>query len=238
MQDDSPEFLEMGGASKREGPTEPLKPSSEDFRGSLDLKDTKNAEDLSKQLDIREINFSNLEGTQKDGNSDTNIYNDGESTVIDTNTALSADHSTRNVKDSLSSSSKPEHSDGTVFQESSSQEEHAVKQLNTEVGIAKRESAPDPVKACTSFRTSDTTQNGHMLNQSTETQRDLGTPEDHRGRPRRSAAEGVCCCYQAVRLAFLRCLEETSIVVPGLVLTIMFCVTIIVIIPTTGRVRQ
>uniref|UniRef100_A0AAR2LYS3 adenylate cyclase n=1 Tax=Pygocentrus nattereri TaxID=42514 RepID=A0AAR2LYS3_PYGNA len=45
----------------------------------------------------------------------------------------------------------------------------------------------------------------------------------------------MCCCYQAVRQAFLRCLEETSIVVPGLVLTILFCVTIIIIIPTTGR---
>ncbi|XP_066507814.1 adenylate cyclase type 4-like [Hoplias malabaricus] len=64
---------------------------------------------------------------------------------------------------------------------------------------------------------------------------DPGTPEGQRRKPRRSAAESVCCCYQVVRLAFLRCLEETSIVVPGLVLTIMFCVTIIIIIPTTGR---
>ncbi|KAG9259963.1 adenylate cyclase type 4-like [Astyanax mexicanus] len=60
-------------------------------------------------------------------------------------------------------------------------------------------------------------------------------PEDGSGGPCRSAAEGMCCCYRAIRLACLRCLEETSYVVPALVLIIMFCVTIIVVIPATGR---
>ncbi|XP_056620140.1 adenylate cyclase type 4 isoform X2 [Triplophysa dalaica] len=42
-------------------------------------------------------------------------------------------------------------------------------------------------------------------------------------------------CFRAVRRAFLRCLEETPIMVSGLVLSILFCVTIIIIIPSTGR---
>ncbi|XP_057187976.1 adenylate cyclase type 4-like isoform X2 [Triplophysa rosa] len=45
----------------------------------------------------------------------------------------------------------------------------------------------------------------------------------------------ACCCFRAVRRAFLRCLEETPIMVSGLVLSILFCVTVIVIIPSTGR---
>ncbi|XP_008277916.1 adenylate cyclase type 4 [Stegastes partitus] len=54
-------------------------------------------------------------------------------------------------------------------------------------------------------------------------------------RSRRSVKEGVCCCYQAFHRAFLRCVEETPAMLPGLVLSLLFCVAIIVLIPTTGR---
>ncbi|XP_067303732.1 adenylate cyclase type 4-like isoform X2 [Pseudorasbora parva] len=56
----------------------------------------------------------------------------------------------------------------------------------------------------------------------------LVTPEGD-GSPRRHG------CFRAVRMAFLHCLEETPLMVTGLVLAILFCVTIIIIIPSTGR---
>ncbi|GLD64677.1 adenylate cyclase type 4-like protein [Lates japonicus] len=52
---------------------------------------------------------------------------------------------------------------------------------------------------------------------------------------RRSVKDGVCCCYQAVHRAFLQCVEETPAMLSGLVLSLAFCVAIIVLIPTTGR---
>ncbi|XP_043100751.1 adenylate cyclase type 4-like [Puntigrus tetrazona] len=42
------------------------------------------------------------------------------------------------------------------------------------------------------------------------------------------------CCY-SLNMAFLHCLEETPLLVSGAVLAILFCVTIIIIIPSTGR---
>ncbi|XP_034412641.1 adenylate cyclase type 2-like [Cyclopterus lumpus] len=60
--------------------------------------------------------------------------------------------------------------------------------------------------------------------------------EDMRStRSRRSVKEGVCCCYQAVHRAFLQCVEETPAMLSGLVLSLAFCVAIIVLIPATGR---
>lgn len=55
---------------------------------------------------------------------------------------------------------------------------------------------------------------------------------------RRTVKEGMCCCYQTVRRGCLQCVEETPAMLPGLVLSLAFCVTIIVLIPTTGRVRH
>lgn len=55
---------------------------------------------------------------------------------------------------------------------------------------------------------------------------------------KRSVKDGVCCCYQAMHRAFLQCVEETPAMLTGLVLSLAFCVAIIVLIPTTGRVRQ
>ncbi|KAL1272117.1 hypothetical protein QQF64_031133 [Cirrhinus molitorella] len=52
---------------------------------------------------------------------------------------------------------------------------------------------------------------------------------------RRRSGRGVCSCFRAVNMAFLRCLEETPLLVSGVVLAILFCVTIIIIIPSTGR---
>lgn len=54
---------------------------------------------------------------------------------------------------------------------------------------------------------------------------------------RRTVKEGMCCCYQAFNRAFLQCVEETPAMLSGLVLSLAFCVAIIVLIPTTGRVR-
>lgn len=55
---------------------------------------------------------------------------------------------------------------------------------------------------------------------------------------RRTVKEGMCCCYQTVHRGCLQCVEETPAMLPGLVLSLAFCVTIIVLIPTTGRVRH
>ncbi|KAL0970044.1 hypothetical protein UPYG_G00236390 [Umbra pygmaea] len=66
----------------------------------------------------------------------------------------------------------------------------------------------------------------------------LNLPEDGGGdamRSRKSVAEGMCCCYRFVNKAFLRCLEETPAMFPSLLLTVGFCVAIIILIPATGR---
>lgn len=55
---------------------------------------------------------------------------------------------------------------------------------------------------------------------------------------RRTVKEGMCCCYQAFHRAFLQCVEETPAMLSGLVLSLAFCVAIIVLIPTTDRVRH
>lgn len=52
-------------------------------------------------------------------------------------------------------------------------------------------------------------------------------------RSRRSVKKGVGCCYHA----FMHCVEETPAMLSGLLLSIVFCVVIIVVIPATGRVR-
>ncbi|XP_076144852.1 adenylate cyclase type 4-like isoform X1 [Alosa pseudoharengus] len=53
--------------------------------------------------------------------------------------------------------------------------------------------------------------------------------------PRKSISENMGCCCRAVQGAFLHCQEETPAMVTGTVLTILFCVTIIIIIPATHR---
>ncbi|XP_069564084.1 adenylate cyclase type 2-like [Brachyistius frenatus] len=60
--------------------------------------------------------------------------------------------------------------------------------------------------------------------------------EDKRStRSGRSVKEGVCGCYQAVHRAFLQCVEETPAMLSGLVLSLLFCVAVIVLISTTDR---
>ncbi|KAK2862890.1 hypothetical protein Q5P01_002423 [Channa striata] len=54
---------------------------------------------------------------------------------------------------------------------------------------------------------------------------------------KRSVKEGVCCCYHAVHRAFLQCVEETPAMLSGLMLSLAFCLAVIILIPTTGRVR-
>ncbi|TRY65508.1 hypothetical protein DNTS_021732, partial [Danionella cerebrum] len=67
----------------------------------------------------------------------------------------------------------------------------------------------------------------------TNSQRCLVVSEDVLSHTRHSQTR--CSCFKACLAAFLRCLEETPLMVSGLVLTILFCVTIIIIIPSTGR---
>ncbi|XP_056156844.1 adenylate cyclase type 4-like [Lampris incognitus] len=52
---------------------------------------------------------------------------------------------------------------------------------------------------------------------------------------RRSVSESVCCCYRTVQRGFLQCVEETPAMLTGLLLAMGFCITIIILIPTTGR---
>ncbi|KAK7910491.1 hypothetical protein WMY93_015175 [Mugilogobius chulae] len=52
---------------------------------------------------------------------------------------------------------------------------------------------------------------------------------------RRSVAQSLCCCFQAVHRGCLRCVEETPAMLSGLVLSLCFCVAIIVLLSTTGR---
>ncbi|KAM9449931.1 adenylate cyclase type 4 isoform 1-T2 [Clarias gariepinus] len=132
-----------------------------------------------------------------------------------------------------------------------------IRQLDIELGIAKEETIPEPLQA--SFRTANTTPNGFTLPSvpegadtisnggnclwSRRTDHDCpearpqvrGVPERQSARIRSNASRGLSGCYQAVRLGFLQCLEDTPFVVPGLVLTIFFCVTLIVVIAATGR---
>ncbi len=61
--------------------------------------------------------------------------------------------------------------------------------------------------------------------------------DDEPSESRRTSGRGVRSCFRAVNKVFLHCLEETPLLVSGVVLAILFCVTIIIIIPSTGRVR-
>lgn len=63
-------------------------------------------------------------------------------------------------------------------------------------------------------------------------------PDDDRrsNLSRQTVIEGVCCCYQATHRACLQCVEETPLMVSGLVLTLVFSLVIIIVLATT-RVR-
>lgn len=141
---------------------------------------------------------------------------------------------------------------------------NGIRPVDIEPGTAQMENTPEPLQARISFRTSNTTPNGlaylpslpeaNVEDQSNSsvgnclqlcrTNHDCsaaepevtGVPESVRFR--RNATSGASRCYKAVRLAFLQCLEDTPFVVPGLILTIVFCVTIIIVIAATGRVSQ
>ncbi|XP_034019957.1 adenylate cyclase type 2-like [Thalassophryne amazonica] len=62
-----------------------------------------------------------------------------------------------------------------------------------------------------------------------------GEEDSQSMRSRHVVTEGVCCCYHAVHRAFLQCVEETPAMLSGLLLSLAFCVAIIVLIPSTGR---
>ncbi|KAM9335518.1 adenylate cyclase type 4 [Symphorus nematophorus] len=69
---------------------------------------------------------------------------------------------------------------------------------------------------------------------------DVGWDEEDRrsNHSRRTVKEGMCCCYQAFHRACLQCVEETPAMLSGLVLSLAFCVAIIVLIPTTRKIED
>ncbi|KAG7314103.1 hypothetical protein KOW79_022599 [Hemibagrus wyckioides] len=177
-------------------------------------------------------------------------------------------HQTRDInQNGKQNERKGTHKDNNSAQNGGKQPSGSgINQLNIELGIAKTKKSPEPLQACTSLRTTNPTSNGiansslpeaseedntiscvRKCFQSSRTNHDcseaepeiIEVPERQSARIRRNAASGACRCYQAVRLGFLQCLEDTPFVVPGLVLIILFCVTIIVVIAArhlTGHV--
>ncbi|KAM9833029.1 adenylate cyclase type 2 [Syngnathus typhle] len=67
--------------------------------------------------------------------------------------------------------------------------------------------------------------------------KDSAEHEDEHGSPpsRPTVAEAVCCCYRSVHRGCLQCGEETPAMLSGLVLSLAFCIAIIVLIPAMGR---
>lgn len=55
---------------------------------------------------------------------------------------------------------------------------------------------------------------------------------------RQTVIEGVCCCYQATHRACLQCVEETPLMVSGLVLTLVFSLVIIIVLATTRTISE
>ncbi|KAK1792685.1 hypothetical protein P4O66_012619 [Electrophorus voltai] len=284
MQDDSHDSLEMGGIPKRAGPTEPLNGchgggnSIDNLSTLSDLRDAKNVDNFSqKRGDVNKTNYNNHEGICKDNNS---AKKESERMASDTWVMDPECQNTHNDNYqsnivTLPSSSIAAHPNSSI---SGAKTEHHVKQDAAELGIAKIESIPKPLKACTVFRETPSgvkgqsvephgVKNGNLnhhgtnhvpvpgsisivnsMGESSEDYRavsatagetreleDTLASRGWRRRRRGGVAERVLGCYRGVRQALLRCLEETPIVVPGLVLTMMFCVTIIIIIPTTEK---
>lgn len=77
----------------------------------------------------------------------------------------------------------------------------------------------------------------HQTRDSIDVRWDKGEEDQRSMISRRTVREGMCCCYQTFHRAFLQCVEETPAMLSGLVLSLAFCISIIVLIPTTGRVR-
>uniref|UniRef100_A0AAX7VM61 Adenylate cyclase type 4 n=1 Tax=Astatotilapia calliptera TaxID=8154 RepID=A0AAX7VM61_ASTCA len=55
---------------------------------------------------------------------------------------------------------------------------------------------------------------------------------------RQTVIEGVCCCYQATHRACLQCVEETPLMVSGLVLTLVFSLVIIIVLAATRTISE
>ncbi|KAM7377059.1 hypothetical protein PAMA_013715 [Pampus argenteus] len=81
-------------------------------------------------------------------------------------------------------------------------------------------------------------QTRHSIDARSEEEEEEDEEEDKQSsQSRRSVTEEVCCCFQAVHRAFLRCMEETPAMLSGLVLSLAFCVSIIVLISTIRDVN-
>ncbi|RXN25026.1 adenylate cyclase type 4-like protein [Labeo rohita] len=82
---------------------------------------------------------------------------------------------------------------------------------------------------------SETSRTSNAATEVSQNSRSRFIVDDEPVESRRRSGRGVCSCFRKVNMAFLRCLEETPLLVSGVVLAILFCVTIIIIIPSTGR---
>ncbi|XP_016408762.1 adenylate cyclase type 4-like [Sinocyclocheilus rhinocerous] len=95
---------------------------------------------------------------------------------------------------------------------------------------------PDGVDRRRSLATlSETSRTSNANTEVSQSSRSRFIVDDEPSESRRTSGRGACSCFRAVNMAFLRCLEETPLLVSGVVLAILFCVTIIIIIPSTGR---
>ncbi|XP_054609450.1 adenylate cyclase type 4-like isoform X2 [Dunckerocampus dactyliophorus] len=73
-------------------------------------------------------------------------------------------------------------------------------------------------------------------NDSVSDRGNTGDEEEQQSKqPRHIVTERVCCCYRSMHRGCLQCVEETPAMLSGLVLSLAFCVAIIVLIPTMGR---
>uniref|UniRef100_A0A9J7YIL2 Adenylate cyclase type 4 n=1 Tax=Cyprinus carpio carpio TaxID=630221 RepID=A0A9J7YIL2_CYPCA len=103
-------------------------------------------------------------------------------------------------------------------------------------GTSTDRTEPDGVDRRHSLATlSETSRTSNAPTEVSQSSRSRFIVDDEPSEPRRTSGRGACSCYRAVNMAFLRCLEETPLLVSGVVLAILFCVTIIIIIPSTGR---
>ncbi|XP_016354552.1 adenylate cyclase type 4-like [Sinocyclocheilus anshuiensis] len=95
---------------------------------------------------------------------------------------------------------------------------------------------PDAVDRRRSLATlSETSRTSSATTEVSQSSRSRFIVDDEPRESRWRSGRGACCCFRAVNMAFLRCLEETPLLVSGLLIAILFCVTIIIIIPSTGR---
>ncbi|KAF4111694.1 hypothetical protein G5714_008725 [Onychostoma macrolepis] len=90
-------------------------------------------------------------------------------------------------------------------------------------------------RRCSLATLSETSRTSNATTEVSQGSRSWFIVDDEPRESQRTSGRGACSCFRVVNMAFLRCLEETPLLVSGVVLAILFCITIIIIIPSTGR---